>query len=270
MSVEDDALDIIGELYEAALEPERLPQTLARVTGFVGAGALRSLPEAIGLLSVSASPQRERLQLLYPHLLRAAEIVHRLQDARARAAGALGALGALGSGVVIVDERGAVTFTNTAARRIFAENDGLKLRGRPFAVDPQAQKALDAAIQDCLRPHAEPYDCSRGLRVPRPSKRPDYVVRVTSLGGAAIVFISDPASELTVDETLLRREYGLTRAESRLAELLLNGETLASAAKRLRVSEATAKTQLQHIFQKTRTHRQPELVKLLLSLASGK
>jgi DNA-binding CsgD family transcriptional regulator len=259
----DESLEIIGELYDAALDPDRLPQALARLTAFIGSGA------------------SERAQLIQPHLLRAAEILHRLEDARARAAGALGALGELGSGVVILDERGAVTFTNAAARRIFAENDGLGLRGRPFAADPHAQKALDAAIQDCLRPHVEPHDCSRGLRVPRPSKRPDYVVQVTSLAtrtdlradgmpGAAIVFVSDPATELAVDEALLHRAYGLTRAESRLAQLLVNGETLASAAKRLHVSEATAKTQLQHIFQKTRTHRQPELVKLLLTLASGK
>jgi DNA-binding CsgD family transcriptional regulator/PAS domain-containing protein len=284
---DEGALDLIGEIYDAALDPEQWPRTMAKVTAFIGAqpAALLAAPGAAdvlswcGALSLAEPAQRQRLQLLAPHLVRAAEVMHRLRDAKARATGALGALEGVGCGVVILGERGDVSFTNPAARRIFADDDGIKLRGRLFAADPRAQRALEAAIADCLRPHPEPHDCSRGLRVPRRSKRPDYVVQVTSLAtrtdlrasgepGAAIVFISDPDWELSLDEALLRRTYALTPAEARLAQLLLNGHTLASAARRLKIGQTTAKTQLQHIFRKTGTHRQAELVKLLLSLAA--
>lgn len=288
MTDEERALELIGEIYDAALEPERWPQVVSAVSSFIG-GA-RPLPPAPpqaghdwGALAKAAThldaTQRERMRMLLPHLMRASEVAHRLRDAGVRRTGALAGLDGIGCGVVILDERASPAFVNQVARRIFADDDGLKIRGRLFAADAHAQKALEAAIADCLRPDTDERDCSRGLRIPRPSKRPDYVLQVTSLArrtelraagspGSAIVFITDPDSRLEVDEALLRRLYGLTRAESRLAQRLLNGETLAGAAKQLAVSESTAKTQLQHIFQKTETHRQAELVRLLLSLAS--
>jgi len=288
MTDEERALELIGEIYDAALEPDRWPQVVTTVSSFIG-GARPLLPASserthdwAALASAAAhldAAQRARMQMVLPHLMRASEVAHRLRDAGARRTGALAGLDGIGCGVVILDERGSPAFVNQAARRIFAEDDGLRIRGRLFAADAHAQKTLEAAIADCLRPDTDERDCSRGLRVPRPSKRPDYVVQVASLArrsdlraagtpGSAIVFISDPDSRLEVDDALLRRLYGLTRAESRLAQLLLNGETLAGAAKQLEVSESTAKTQLQHIFQETETHRQAELVRLLLSLAS--
>ena len=283
MTDEERALQVIGEIYDAALEPERWPEIVSKVTSFIGgprplppAPDWRALAEAATALDAK---QRERMHLLLPHLVRASEVAQRLREATARRTGALAGLDGIGCGVVILDERAAPVFVNQAARRIFAEDDGLRIRGRLFAADPQAQRVLEAAIAHCLQPDTDERDCSRGLRVPRPSQRPDYVVQVTSLArrtdlraagtpGAAMVFISDPDSRLELDEALLRRLYGLTPAECRLAQQLLNGETLAGAAKQLGVSESTAKTQLQHIFQKTDTHRQAELVRLLLSLAS--
>lgn len=288
MTDEERALEVIGEIYDAALEPERWPQVVTTVSSFIGGPRPLLPPPPHGKHDWSAlanaathldARQRERMQMLLPHLMRASEVADRLGDAGARRTGALAGLDSIGCGVVILDERASPAFVNQAARRIFAEDDGLKIRGRLFAADPHAQKTLEAAIVDCLRPGTDENDCSRGLRVPRPSKRPDYVVQVTPLArhtdlraagtpGTAMVFISDPDSQLEVDAALLRLLYGLTRAESRLAQLLLNGETLAGAAKELKVSESTAKTQLQHIFQKTETHRQADLVRLLLSLAS--
>jgi DNA-binding CsgD family transcriptional regulator len=58
----------------------------------------------------------------------------------------------------------------------------------------------------------------------------------------------------------------LTAAEARLASRLAVGATLAQAARELGVARTTVASQLQAIFAKTRTHRQPELVGLLNSL----
>lgn len=290
-------LAIIGEIYDAAIEPQRWPQALDKVAAFVGGSStllVASGAEPGDWLALAACAdnldegQRERMQALLPHLVRATEVMHRMREAKARHTGGLAALDGLGCGAIVLDERGAAAFVNQAARRICAENDGLKLRssgardagGRLVAADAQVQRALEAAIADCLRPDVQERDCSRGLRVPRPSGRPDYVLQISSLStrtdlraagtpGAVIVFLSDPDSDLAVDEAMLRHTYGLTPAESRLAQLLLNGATIGDAAKRLHVSEATAKTQLQHVFQKTQTHRQAELVRLLLMLGSG-
>lgn len=75
---------------------------------------------------------------------------------------------------------------------------------------------------------------------------------------------SIPDSSETNDERL-RRLYNLTRSESRLAELLASGLGLPSAAAHLRVGLNTIRTHLQHIYSKTDTHHQSELVALLLT-----
>ena len=58
--------------------------------------------------------------------------------------------------------------------------------------------------------------------------------------------------------------FSLTPAEIRLAAHIVNGGTLASFAKARALSRNTVRNQLQAIYCKTGTHRQAELVGLLL------
>jgi DNA-binding CsgD family transcriptional regulator len=64
---------------------------------------------------------------------------------------------------------------------------------------------------------------------------------------------------------LLQCRFGLTPAEARLALHLVAGETLRSAAVKLSISYETARTCLKHIFRKTGTCRQAELVIVILT-----
>ena len=63
----------------------------------------------------------------------------------------------------------------------------------------------------------------------------------------------------------LRAEFGLSKAEARLASYLAAGASLPSMAKAFDVKLTTIRSQLQQVFSKTGTSRQPELVALLLS-----
>jgi DNA-binding CsgD family transcriptional regulator len=67
----------------------------------------------------------------------------------------------------------------------------------------------------------------------------------------------------------LRAEFGLTKAEARLALRVAEGSSLASAAKAFNVKLTTIRSQLQQVFAKTGTSRQTELVALLLSRGHG-
>ena len=69
---------------------------------------------------------------------------------------------------------------------------------------------------------------------------------------------------------LLRSHFGLTQAEARLALHLVAGETLRCAAVKLSISYETARSQLKSIFKKTRTHRQAELVIVVLTALPGR
>ena len=58
--------------------------------------------------------------------------------------------------------------------------------------------------------------------------------------------------------------YGLTPAEAKLTQQLVDGITLKKAAKQSGIAIATARYQLREVFSKTRTNRQSELIRRIL------
>jgi DNA-binding CsgD family transcriptional regulator len=59
--------------------------------------------------------------------------------------------------------------------------------------------------------------------------------------------------------------FALTPAEARTALALFEGDRLQDVADRLGLSLATVRTHVQRAFDKTGTHRQADLVRLLLA-----
>lgn len=261
-------------------------------TGVVFGMASREVPPIVMAVYRGIGERRfdERTRaihrLVVPHLSRALGIMYRLRDAELRVAASLAALDRLASGVLLIGPQREVCFANRAARDMLAEEDGLRLRAGVkgptwlAAGAPDAQRALDAALEQSLAPDSlEVAHFSRALRIERPSGRPAYALQVSALPEAnefgsgpqpprAIAFLADPARQAQPDAALLRTLYALTPAECRLAAAVCSGDSLAAVAERLGVSENTAKAQLQTVFDKTGTHRQAQLVKLLLSLSS--
>ena len=58
--------------------------------------------------------------------------------------------------------------------------------------------------------------------------------------------------------------FDLTPAEARLVARLMTGESLRSCAKALGIKYETLRGQLKSVFQKTKTHRQAELVTVVI------
>lgn len=82
---------------------------------------------------------------------------------------------------------------------------------------------------------------------------------------AALTFYH-PRSAPPVDERVLATAFDLSPAECRIALLLAEGLTQKEIAAHVGVQHDTVRKQLQSIFQKTATHRQPDLLRLLLNL----
>lgn len=80
-----------------------------------------------------------------------------------------------------------------------------------------------------------------------------------------MLFISDPELQPRLGLEPLRKLYGFTPAELRLAERLVLGCDLKTAADQLQITKETARGYLKRIFEKTRVKRQPDLVRLLLT-----
>jgi len=77
---------------------------------------------------------------------------------------------------------------------------------------------------------------------------------------AIVLTIIDPVQTTPVPAQVLRSLYALTRAESKLAEALINGYTLEQYAEESGTKMTTTRTHLRSIFQKTGTTRQTDLV----------
>ena len=84
----------------------------------------------------------------------------------------------------------------------------------------------------------------------------------------ATVYIRDPGAPSKTDAQILQSLYGLTRAEAKLAVLLLEGKSLSTAAQMNRTARETVRSQVKSIFQKTGTRRQGELIRLLGTIPS--
>ena len=82
---------------------------------------------------------------------------------------------------------------------------------------------------------------------------------------AALTFYH-PRSAPPVDEQVLASAFDLSPAECRIALLLGEGLTQKEIAAHVGVQHDTVRKQLQSIFQKTATRRQPDLLRLLLNL----
>lgn len=73
-------------------------------------------------------------------------------------------------------------------------------------------------------------------------------------------------SERVSDPRLLKKLFGFTPAESRLAILLINGRSVIESAEEIGIRISTVREQLSAIFSKTGTSRQPELISMLSKL----
>ncbi|NOT27981.1 MAG: hypothetical protein HOP16_18000 [Acidobacteria bacterium] len=254
------------------------------------AGILEISPRLISNISVNRDDRSPRfdtadvdlLDALMPSLRRAIELHRRLSGAELMAAHALEMLARLSHGVILMSATGAVIWTNRAADVVLRARDGLtlergELRGATPSVTARFRVALSGAI---AMSKGQTLDAGETvLSLPRASGRRALSVLITPLSAihaalipdeaAAAVFVDDPELIKTPDADAIRALFGLTRAESELVHCLVAGLSLEAASARLGLRSQTVRTRLKVVFQKTNTHRQAELVRLVLTSAAA-
>jgi DNA-binding CsgD family transcriptional regulator/PAS domain-containing protein len=219
-----------------------------------------------------------RFDTLLEHFERAVHVEHHMGKALASNIAAVDMLDRNPTGIVILDGLGRIVLVNRAARTMAELNDSFTLRGGGIAAlrtqdDAALQRLIGAAIGTAA---GEALASGGALKLPRRSGRRDYAVIVapmtrresilSDLQPTVSVLISDPDAAATHSAEMLRQVYGITAAEQRLVERLMAGDTPEQAARALGIALPTARTQLASVFRKTETSRQPELMRLLVSL----
>lgn len=215
------------------------------------------------------------LKLLDPHIELALEVQRSIADLHAECFCAFEALDQMRLNLVVVSQTGWILFLNRAAAEIEVLADGLSFVGKMRATS----QSDDAILQKIIRNATSRGDHARkpGIAIiSRPSGRRSFVVRAFPLCGAnsttghrravALLQIADPECESHISPFHLQDTFGLTPTEAKVAVCILRGSGLTCVAKELSVTLSTVRVHLQRVFEKTGTHRQAELVRLLLAM----
>lgn len=185
------------------------------------------------------------------------------------------ALHQLACPVLLVGPDARVLFANQAADAMLAGRECLRIERAQLSTRRVADScALHRLIAATVR------GGSGGSLVISRQARPSLIVLVLPLRAqpdsvlrhvspAAIVFIKNLNAPVKLDLACFAGHFGLTPAQMTLANEIATGDGVAAAAKRLRISYATARTQLLQIFGKTETRRQGQLIRLMMEWDLG-
>lgn len=222
---------------------------------------------------------------IVPHLAAAVQVQSRLDLADRRVKGAYDVIARLDFGVILLDARMRPIFANPRAEALAQHADGLVLsRNHVSALVPADARLLQDAIAAAVglqtrRRHVDdvsdaPTAAMRCSVTRRPPHAP-LVIRILPVEASdvpdgistttrAILFVMEPDRPPAIDPVLLATTFHFTRREAALAILLARGMDLAEAAMELGIGKGTARGYLKQVLAKTYTHRQAEMVSLVL------
>lgn len=214
---------------------------------------------------------RDKLELVRPHLARAACMSGEIAAAERSSEMLINVLDSICYGVAVVDPEGALVLWNQEARRLIRSADALAISSGVLRLkEPQDSDRWLEVVQRVAQGLGDD-SVMFGVRGGDGRQRlqllliPLLPVEPWSGPGArsrVLVILSDLDRVGLVRPDLVAGMFGLTPSEGRLAHALLLGKSLTEAAEFLGISINTAKTQLNGLFHKTGTRRQPELAQL--------
>ena len=243
--------DIVGDQYLRALWPRLNFQAGAVLVRTEHSCAAIGLQKFFGKPAIS-SAELCRVNLLIPHLIKAISI-HQAWSRQLQTRLALEALLMQANfGLALLDKNLGLSLVNSEAKRILQEHD--------------------LAIQTWLAvgqlPEADvyvlPFHQGR-LRITLAKLPPGTATESKTY----LMLLQDAQRNCQVSQDYLHQAYGLTKAECDLIGGLVNGASLSQAASQRSVTKETARWQLKHIMQKTETHSQTELTRLMLALTEA-
>lgn len=232
-----------------------------------------------------APAELQALQLVMPHFAAAQRLRRRLAASELQVAESRSALEALDSGVILVDRDCRPHFVNRRAVEIARRHRGLRLSSAGVAAALPAEtnllRQLVGAMSAIVTRPAEAASprsaaaASARLCLSDPEGGAPLVLTVapvTAIDPAdgrcgparAAIFIAAPDAARSVDERALIAAFGLTGREAEVAARLASGATIGSLAEAWGISANTVRGYLKAVFDKTGTHRQADLVRLVM------
>lgn len=223
-------------------------------------------------------PDSKRLlELLIPHIRIALEIRRRLGAAEQRTASAEAMADANATATFLLTEQGGVEHANAEARSLLRSGAGLTLvNGRLSPSDGASQSAWANLLWNAAAPSYSLADSQPhfALALPRPAGKAPLQLLAMPLPEAQrhstradlLLLVTNPDRPLHFPDDALRALYGLTPAETEIANGLLMGYSTEEIACLRRVRNGTVRQQIKAMMGKTGSRRQSEMIRLFMSL----
>ena len=246
---------------------------------------LLKTPSRLGSLSIArqyevgfAGPRElDIMRLLAPHLRKAISIADLIEMRELTARTFEESFDALRVPIVLVDAGAGIVHANGAAQDLFAED--LQVRSEHGVLkcqDADASKRLDEAIARAAEVRSgDPL--GQVVYIPSADRTPAFAHVLSIRSGVrgriepravAAVFVTPGAESSSLPMQAWAAAFGLTQAELRVLELLIEGHSIIDIATRLDVAATTARTHLARVMEKTGVKRQSELIRLAMQLHS--
>jgi DNA-binding CsgD family transcriptional regulator len=172
-------------------------------------------------------------------------------------------------GLLVLGHSGNILAANRMARLAIDKGGAIRERDgivtlRPAGDNNRLQELIHSARDGNGSPTAIPIPRRRGkpfllLFVPLR----DGLMRESADGPLALLIMNGVPRKAKC--VLLSEFFRFTWAESNLASLLMQGKTVQDLAKALDISESTTRNHLKHMYTKTGTSKQIELLHMLLT-----
>jgi DNA-binding NarL/FixJ family response regulator len=276
MMVPQSVLDR-SEFYQDWVRPQG-------IRGIAVANFLRD-GDVVGLLGaphLSSNPYPQQsldfLATLLPHIRHAVRTHRHLDTIRLSEFDHCDALNAFVHAILIVDRNARVAFANRAAEALLAAGDAIQAGPRGIVTQSvSSTHQLHALISKATRDDA--YQRAGGaMLLDRPPPARALQVLVSPLGPrvrqpgvdthrpAAMLLIIGSEQSQRGPEAQLVALFGLTPAEARVACEVTRGRDPKYVADALCVMPSTVRTHLHHVFAKTGTRRQSDLMRLIAQI----
>ena len=282
--------NLIGLIYDAALKPERWPELLEGLAEtFEGRRKNKNQPLKYNLpvqidtesfasqLAIDPDNPEDSDNHLMEHFGQALAVAERFNNTLEQRDSLISLIDRLPNGVILVDKHATVSVKNLQADYLLQLSHGLICRAGKLVCHTHGDTAkLQDIVAELSRPKAQP-SVGRGLLVKTGSSE-EPVINVSLIplqqsafaefalsGNSVAVFISSIKTSTSIQTHGLKEIYALTKAESKILEKLALGLSIKEISENLHVSVNTVRTHVKHLLIKTGTHRQAELVGLVLS-----
>ena len=223
---------------------------------------------------------RRRFALVVPHVRRAVAIGQVIDLKKIEAAALADSLDTLPAGMFLVDAIGRIVHANLCGHVMASEGNVLNARGGKLGtLDPEAEQALLDAFIAAGR--GDGSMGRKGLAVPlKVRDETRYVANVLPLtsgarrragvfySATATVFVYKAVLDLASPPEAIANEFKLTPRELGVLFAIVEVGGAPEVAEVLGISAETVKTHLGRLFEKTRTSRQADLVKLVAAYSN--